>query len=104
MSGGSRETVTTVTITLDWLMDHLPPPQVLKIDVEGAEDAVLAGASELIAGKKPALICEVTHKAECTRIFRSHGYTMYDSENRGRGKIENAASNTIALCEGPARI
>jgi len=31
---GVRETVSVVTITLDWLLDHVAAPTVLKIDVK----------------------------------------------------------------------
>jgi len=38
---------------------NLPPPRVLKIDVEGAEAAVLAGAHELLAAHKPIILLEI---------------------------------------------
>lgn len=36
-----------------------PPPELLKIDVEGAEADVLAGASEFLAGRHPMLVIEL---------------------------------------------
>jgi FkbM family methyltransferase len=41
----------------------LPIPAILKIDVEGAEAAVLAGAEELLSQHRPAIVCEV-HSVE----------------------------------------
>ena len=44
---------------------ELPPPTVVKIDVEGAELAVLEGMRETIGAHRPAIICELhdTHAA-----------------------------------------
>ncbi|MBC8163916.1 MAG: SDR family NAD(P)-dependent oxidoreductase [Roseiflexaceae bacterium] len=42
---------------------HLPFPDILKIDIEGAEAAALAGAEEVLTQHHPAIICEV-HSVE----------------------------------------
>ena len=59
-TGGVREVETVLTVSLDWLADRLPPPDVLKIDVEGAELAVFQGAKQLLKTKRPILIFELT--------------------------------------------
>ena len=43
-TGGEREQQSIVAVTLDWLMESLPAPSLVKIDVEGAELEVLRGA------------------------------------------------------------
>ena len=43
-TGGLREQQSVVAVTLDWLLETLPAPSVVKIDVEGAELEVLRGA------------------------------------------------------------
>ena len=43
-TGGVREQQSVVAVTLDWLLESLPAPSVVKIDVEGAELEVLKGA------------------------------------------------------------
>jgi FkbM family methyltransferase len=44
----------------DFVAAHdLPRPALLKLDVEGAEARIVAGASRLIATCRPALLCEV---------------------------------------------
>ena len=98
-SRGTRQIVWVITITLDWLLDHLPQPTVLKIDVEGAEDRVLAGAEKLVSQAKPLVLCEVSTEkaAACTRFFRRHGYSLYDLDQPTGGKIEAAAFNTLAV-------
>jgi FkbM family methyltransferase len=45
-AGGSRNLQPTVTLTLDFLLEHFPRPTVLKIGAEGAEIKTLRGASE----------------------------------------------------------
>jgi FkbM family methyltransferase len=96
---GVRETVSVMTITLDWLMERLPSPNVLKIDVETAEALVLAGGDRLISKTRPVVLCEIRDReAEtCTSFFHSHGYKLYDYESRDRLPIKRAAWNTLAL-------
>jgi FkbM family methyltransferase len=98
-TGGVRETVSVITVTLDWLAGQLPPPSVLKIDVEGAEAAVMRGAGRLLAEVKPVLLCEVSssNAETCSQLLQSHGYILYDFGDRCRGKIATAAWNTLAL-------
>lgn len=45
--------------TLDELADRLGPPQLVKIDVEGAEEDVLLGGLELMRTHAPVVLCEV---------------------------------------------
>lgn len=45
-------------------------PDLIKIDVEGAEAAVLRGSERVFAVKKPVLICEVHHEAASREVTR----------------------------------
>ncbi|HEV2998619.1 MAG TPA: FkbM family methyltransferase [Solirubrobacteraceae bacterium] len=52
-------------------------PDLLKIDVEGAEAGVLAGARELLRSRRPHVIIETHSRAleeECLRSLREAGY------------------------------
>lgn len=65
--------------TLDRIAhEELWVPDLLKIDVEGAELAVLRGARRLLAEQRPHLVIE-THGREvergCAELLREHGYT-----------------------------
>jgi FkbM family methyltransferase len=53
----------------------IPPPHLIKVDTEGAEAAVLAGASDLLANQVPVLLIELhgTNR-EVADILDSHGY------------------------------
>ena len=84
-------------------MERLPPPRVLKIDVEGAEAIVLAGAKTLISKVHPVILCEIAEQNAdtCSSLLKSQGYTLYDMENRSRGSLEKAAFNTLAVFERP---
>ena len=45
--------------TLDALRADLPPPTVVKLDVEGAEIRAVRGMRELLRSDRPAVVCEV---------------------------------------------
>jgi FkbM family methyltransferase len=79
-SGGRRQSLSVVTVTLDWLLDHLPSPSLLKIDVEGAEDACLIGASRLLASVRPDVLCEISEKSDGTaaEVLLNHDYVLFN--------------------------
>jgi FkbM family methyltransferase len=104
-TGGSRQRQRVVSVSLDWLLQHFPKPDVLKIDVEGAELRALSGATKILDDIKPTLICEVSSdKArEVTDLLHAKGYTLYDMEDRkkaGRTPLELATANIIATAPG----
>lgn len=57
----------------------IAPPDLMKVDVEGAETAVLEGAAKLFARRKP-IIFLATHgerpHAECCRLLKQLGYRL----------------------------
>jgi len=65
--------------TLDILAKEFPAPNVIKIDVEGAEEAVLAGGRETLARAKPTIFLSTHGPAmaeNCTRMLRELGYSL----------------------------
>ncbi len=58
---GARGTITVPVRRLDGLLaaERLPPPDLIKVDVEGAETAVLAGATDLLGARHPILVIEL---------------------------------------------
>lgn len=100
-TGGVRATELVLTVTLDWLATTFPVPDVIKIDVEGAEMKVLAGAARVLA-ERPAVICEVAscNSAAVARHLASYGYTLYDGELRPaqRAPLDKAPPSTLAFC------
>ena len=71
------ETVTCQTATVDHLIaDGAFPPQLIKIDAEGAEHLILAGANATLAQHRPTMIIE-TSKADLVQNLLAIGYTAF---------------------------
>jgi FkbM family methyltransferase len=70
-------------VTLDQLAETEPRPSVVKVDVEGAEADVLAGASRLLRDGGARWIVEV-HNAQADAavryVFAASGYAIVDGE------------------------
>jgi FkbM family methyltransferase len=100
-TGGVRDTIPVRTVTLDSLLERFRPPKVVKIDVEGGESGVLKGATRLLSEIRPIILCEIfpENANDCTETLRSRGYTLYDFADLGRGPIDRAACDTLALPE-----
>lgn len=81
--GGVREVVLVPTLPLDALLDALPAPGFVKIDVEGAELAVLAGAERLLREVRPSVYIEVDEASAAAvfALFARHGYAAFDPAN-----------------------
>jgi FkbM family methyltransferase len=77
---------------------ELRPPTVVKIDVEGAELAVLEGMSSTIDAYRPAIICELhdTH-SEFVVAMRAHGYRVINLEGTIPVAQEGASAHALAL-------
>ena len=76
-TGLIRQTVPT--LTLDAMLQTLPPPTFIKVDVEGAELLVLSGARDVLA-HKPKVFGEISleRRPEVHALMRGHGYTAFD--------------------------
>jgi FkbM family methyltransferase len=83
-TGGVRESKETLAIDLDWAAGFLPAPTVLKIDVEGAELEVLAGASSLIRTHQPLILIEAASELAqpISDFLHAHGYRLWNGETR----------------------
>lgn len=73
--------LTVRTFSLDEMVEagELPPPDYIKIDVEGSEAKVLFGAQSVLAEFHPTIFL-ATHSKElhgkCSRLLRSFGYIL----------------------------
>jgi hypothetical protein len=101
--GGAEELQTVVAVGLDDLGRTLSAPDVLKIDVEGAEIEVLVGGAELLRNSRPSIVCEISadNSSEATSLLRKAGYLLYDASKpfNAAARIDLATWNTIALPE-----
>jgi FkbM family methyltransferase len=100
-SGGNRTVQNTVTVSLDFLLEHFPAPSVLKIDVEGAEIGVLNGASKLLHTARPVIWCEVDpqNSATVAEILLASGYRIYAAAlpPAERVPLRRASWDTLAV-------
>jgi len=100
-TGRISEQQTVVSVSLDWLSERLPIPNVIKIDVEGAEFEVLKGAVGLLEREHPRILCEVSseHSAEVTALLKRFGYNIYDGEvpSDRRQELDAAPWSTVAI-------
>lgn len=62
------EVISIPAVTLDRFAEEHRAPNVIKIDVEGAEGEVLKGAERVFRDAKPILICEVHHAQACAAV------------------------------------
>ena len=100
-TGGVREEQTVLTVTLDWAAKQIPMPDVLKIDVEGAELGVFRGAAEVLKAKRPVILFESAAESwgEIGRMLWDLGYTLYDSDlpPSRRQCLTHPVFNTLAV-------
>jgi len=87
-SGGEMVTVESVTLD-EFFSDRQESPDVMKIDVEGAETMVLNGMKRILRDVKPRLFVEVhptklpsygSSVAEVVSILMDHDYEIFEME------------------------
>ena len=104
-TGGVRTTELVPTVTLDWLAARFSRPDVIKIDVEGAELKVLAGAADVLQ-MGPTLICEVAgdNEVSVSDVLTGYGYSLYDGEcSIDRRTLTSVASHCTLAISGSRR-
>lgn len=76
--GAEGSSLGVETVTLDEFVRRNRPPDLIKLDVEGAEGMVLAGAPGLLASGRPATWIVELHSEQCAQavegILRASGY------------------------------
>jgi FkbM family methyltransferase len=104
----SARAVTVKTIRLDsQLGEGRPGPGLLKIDVEGAEGLVLAGAHNLLRHSRPAVVLEV-HNQEayraCVDLLKAAGYAVRKIVGRHLHDLNDEAISYGHLLAMPAEV
>ncbi len=94
ISSGTESILQVPTVALDDL--HFPPPDLVKMDVEGAESAVIEGARRMLERRRPVVFVAL-HGAEqrraCVRLLRQSSYQLF--ELNGRLRAERSESDEI---------
>ena len=94
---GEGPSQTAVAITLNWMLERLPAPQLVKIDVEGMESEVLRGASNVLR-QRPAILCEVTCNHDAVNEFlRAADYTLFAARAPNQMPLQRPSVETLAL-------
>lgn len=80
--GKTREVIRVPMLALDTLLRDFPPPQFLKIDIEGADLLLLARASPALANVKPIILVEVNGATwpEASATLTTAGYDLFDCD------------------------
>ncbi len=98
-TGGERQGLMVVTVTLAVMLEHMPAPHLIKVDVEGGELAVLTGAGRvLLHDVRPKWIIEVAPENALAvgAILRSASYKMFDV-SAPQIELAQPAWNTLAV-------
>jgi FkbM family methyltransferase len=102
-AGGMRESQTVVVVTLDWLALQVSPPNIVKIDSEGAEARILSAGGQMLSRHRPIVICEVMaeNSAAVTSILRTAKYAIFDGTQPKacRKRLDEAPWDTLAIPE-----
>ncbi len=88
-----------MTVRLDTILhERSIVPDLVKIDIEGAEYMALSGAAEVLAEQRPMLMVEVTNRsAEVFRLLRQFGYRLLDPLGGPLSEAEKFDGNVCAL-------
>jgi FkbM family methyltransferase len=68
VASGSNDTIQVNAVSLDEYVQHVPAPDFVKCDVEGAEVEVFRGAQRMLMEKRPTILCEM-HSDENRRLL-----------------------------------
>jgi FkbM family methyltransferase len=108
MKGRDVTTMPIPTVTLDtYCAETGVRPDLVKIDVEGAELLVLQGAGHLLSESHPSLIVAVhpywlprgQSPAQLRELLTAHGYTIFDSKGQ---PVRSLASGEYLCLHGHA--
>lgn len=102
--GNDRGVTSTLTVPVvaldafDW--GEAGPPQVLKVDVEGSEAAVLRGMHGLLTDRRPVLIIELHGtNDEVADLLDAHGYLVENLD--GHADIRDAGPTHVVARPRP---
>jgi FkbM family methyltransferase len=97
-TGGERYLERVRTIKLDDLLEDHRSPDVIKIDVEGAEWDVLRGAESSLGNARVVIVEVAGGKGrEIHEMLGDLGFQLYDATDPQRGPQDRAVSDSLFL-------
>lgn len=113
-SGGQRERVQVRTVALDGLEALRPPVDVVKLDVQGVEEAALRGMERLLAGSPNVLVTLEFWPAEIRRTggdpgallayYRGLSFALQVQHPDEPGVLDWTDEAILTFCEGDAHV
>lgn len=99
--GDRAETRAVVIVTLDEMLGGFRAPDVVKMDVEGAEIDAVLGGPKLLNEVRPIWTIEVNkeNREEMTKLLLGAGYLLFDGEKPKAQRTPTTGTtwNTIAV-------
>jgi FkbM family methyltransferase len=97
-------TIQSASLALDDLGGPRPP-KLIKIDTEGHESEVIAGATATLKTHSPVLVVECFDRdAQALVTLRALGYTLLDAERPDLASEQGCSSETTNFLAMPARL
>jgi FkbM family methyltransferase len=91
----AKLTLREQTIDIRPLDDLHLAPAFVKIDVQGAEEAVIAGGAETIRAHRPAMLIETGLNEGLVKMVEATGYRPFNFENGRLVPRQRAVRNTV---------
>lgn len=107
VAGVEASTVTVACTTLDGFLRTTAPlsPSLIKIDVEGAELAVLQGMAEVLSVLQVALMVEITeHASEVLALLDAAGYRVFGDARQPIRSSDTVRGNVFCIKRGDRRL
>jgi FkbM family methyltransferase len=99
ISNDGNSALMVPSLSLD--TSSLPAPDLIKMDVEGAESEILRGAYNTLRKTQPVVFVALhgsQQREECPELFREAGYAVYDLD----GQLIDGISPVDEICALPA--
>lgn len=87
------------TMTLDEAVNQFGPPDVLKLDVEGAEDKVIEGASKLLENRRPVWVIELHGPKQAGSVIKflaQRGYAFFELDGQKYRERQEFTHHVVA--------
>lgn len=82
--GGVRKELSVECITLDDLLQRFRPPDLIKLDIEGAELSALKGGEKILNTIRPSIYCEMgmgpllSNSLEIMDVLNGSNYWLFN--------------------------